>query len=79
MEALNIVADATGNAIFRQAIKDSARGVEKGRSLSTMLSSSGIFPPILYQMVAVGEGTGELDKTLVKVSSFFKGEAEAAV
>ena len=79
VEALNIVADATGNVIFRQAIKDSARGVEKGRSLSTMLSSSGVFPPILYQMVAVGEGTGKLDKTLVKVSSFFKGEAAAAV
>jgi len=79
VEALNIVADATGNIVFRQAIKNSARGVEKGRSLSTMLSSSGVFPPILYQMVAVGEGTGKLDETLVKVSSFFKGEAETAV
>jgi len=79
VEALDIVADVADNSVFYKAIKSTARGVEKGRSLSQMLSSSGVFPPIFYQMTAVGEGTGKLDETLEKVSVYFKGEAEAAV
>jgi len=79
VEALDIVADVANNSVFRKAIKSAARGVEKGRSLSQMLSVSGVFPPIFYQMTAVGEGTGKLDETLEKVSIYFKGEAEAAV
>jgi len=79
VEALDIVADVANNSIFRKAIKSAARGVEKGRPLSQMLSLSGVFPPIFYQMTAVGEGTGKLDETLEKVSIYFKGEAEAAV
>jgi type IV pilus assembly protein PilC len=79
VEALDIVAESVGNAVFREAIKQSARGVEKGRSLSGMMANFTVFPPILYQMVAVGEGTGRLDESLEKVSSFFKDEAETAV
>ncbi|PIS15083.1 hypothetical protein COT63_01845 [Candidatus Shapirobacteria bacterium CG09_land_8_20_14_0_10_38_17] len=79
VEALNIVADVAGNSVFAKAIKSAAQGVEKGRPLSQMLSLSGVFPPIFYQMTAVGEGTGKLDETLEKVSIYFKGEAEVAV
>jgi len=79
VEALDIVADVANNSVFRKAIKSAARGVEKGRPLSQMLSLSGVFPPIFYQMTAVGEGAGKLDETLEKVSLYFKGEAEAAV
>ena len=79
VEALDIVADVADNSVFYKAIKSTARGMEKGRSLSQMLSSSGVFPPIFYQMTAGGEGTGKLDETLEKVSVYFKGEAEAAV
>ncbi len=79
VEALDIVSEAVGNRLFREKIKQAARGVEKGRALSTMLSDSELFPPILYQMVAVGEGTGKMDEALKKISGFFKSEAEAAV
>ncbi|MDD3679649.1 MAG: type II secretion system F family protein [Candidatus Shapirobacteria bacterium] len=79
VEALDIVAESLGNLIFRDAMKQSARGVEKGRSLSGMMANFSVFPPILYQMVAVGEGTGKIDESLEKVSTFFKGEAETAV
>ena len=79
VEALDIVADVANNSIFYKAIRSAARGVEKGQPLSQMLSMSGVFPPIFYQMTAVGEGTGKLDETLEKVSIYFKGEAEAAV
>lgn len=78
-EALDIVADVANNKVYRQAIRSAARGVEKGQPLSQLLSLSGVFPPILYQMVAVGEGTGKMDETLEKVSIYFKGEAETAV
>ncbi|KUK79551.1 MAG: type II secretion system F domain protein [Microgenomates bacterium 39_7] len=79
VEALDIIANSVGNLVFRDAIKQCARGVEKGRSLSGMMANFSIFPPILYQMVAVGEGTGKIDESLEKVSTFFKGEAETAV
>jgi type II secretory pathway component PulF len=79
VEALDIIAESVGNLVFRDALKQCARGVEKGRSLSNMMASFSVFPPILYQMVAVGEGTGKIDESLEKVSSFFKGEAETAV
>ncbi len=79
VEALDIIANSVGNLVFRDAIKQCARGVEKGRSLSGMMANFSVFPPILYQMVAVGEGTGKIDESLEKVSSFFKGEAETAV
>ena len=79
VEALDIISDSVGNLIFHDAVKKCARGVEKGRSLSNIMASFEVFPPILYQMVAVGEGTGKLDESLEKVSTFFKGEAETAV
>ncbi|MGI6278505.1 MAG: type II secretion system F family protein [Patescibacteria group bacterium] len=79
VEALDIIANSVGNLVFRDAIKQCARGVEKGRSLSGMMANFSVFPPILYQMVAVGEGTGKIDESLEKVSTFFKGEAETAV
>jgi type IV pilus assembly protein PilC len=80
VEALDIVAGVANNSLFRETIKAAARGVEKGRSLSEMLSLSGeIIPPIFYQMVAVGEGTGNLDEALAKVATYFKSETEAAI
>ena len=79
VEALDIIAEAVGNLVFRDALKQCARGVEKGRPLSSLMANFAVFPPIFYQMVAVGEGTGKLDDSLEKVSAFFKGEAETAV
>jgi type II secretory pathway component PulF len=79
VEALDIISESVGNLVFHDAVKKCARGVEKGRSLSNMMASFDVFPPILYQMAAVGEGTGKLDESLEKVSTFFKGEAETAV
>jgi len=79
VDALDIVAGVVNNSIFHQAVKEAARGVEKGRSLSQMLAHTGVFPPILYQMVAVGEGTGRMDESLEKVSRYFKEEAEQMV
>jgi len=53
--------------------------VEKGQSLGTALDQEGIFPPILVQMALVGEQTGHLDDTLMRLSKYFEMESELAI
>ena len=79
IEALNIVAEASGNTVFEQAIKASAKKVEKGAPLSTCLADYEVFPPIVPQMVAVGERTGKLDEVLSRIAINFEEESEIAV
>ena len=79
LEALSIVSDAIDDPIYRDALKDAARQVERGASLSTPLKADPHFPPLLSQMVAVGEETGKLDEVLMKVSNFFESETEIAL
>lgn len=79
VEALNIVVDSFSSPLYRDAIERSIEKVEKGFSLATALAQEGIFPPILPQMIAVGEETGKIDEVLQKVSVYFEQEAEMAV
>lgn len=80
LEALNVVADAVGNVIISDAIRASAVQVEKGFPLAYALSQQGeVFPPMLYQMLSVGEETGKLDEVLGKVSHVFEVESEQQV
>ncbi len=79
LQALQIVSGASSNVIFREAMEESARQVEKGVPLSQSLSSYKVFPPILSQMIAVGEETGKLDDVLMKLSKYFEAESENAV
>lgn len=76
IEALQIVAKASGNTLFSDAVLAAARQVERGYSLSQPLSGNPIFPPIVFQMVKTGESTGKLDEILLKLSLYFEGEAE---
>lgn len=79
LEALEIVAKTAGNVIFEQSLKATAEGVEKGLPLATMLAKETLFPPLLSQMVSVGEETGQLSAILVKVARHFESESEQAV
>lgn len=79
VEALDIVQNSLGNSIFEKAIKEASLEVEKGIPLADTLARSGVFPPILPQMVAVGEETGKLDEVLGRVSTYFEQEADVAV
>jgi type IV pilus assembly protein PilC len=79
LDALGIVSDAIDDPIYRDSLKDAAKQVERGVSLSTPLKADPHFPPILSQMVAVGEETGKLDEVLMKVSNFFESETEIAL
>ena len=77
LQALDIVADTTGNEVLARAahaVKDSVKG---GESMSAPLKEHDVFPPMVVQMIAVGEDTGALDQMLDKVSDFYDQEIES--
>jgi len=79
LDSLSIVGEAIENILFRESIEAASKQVERGVNLSVPLREDKNFPPILSQMIAVGEETGKLDEVLSKVSQFFESEAEATV
>lgn len=79
LDALSIVVDSTDNSVFQGAFSAVSRKVEKGQSMGTALEQEGIFPPILVQMSQVGEQTGNLDDTLLRLSKYFEMESEMSV
>jgi type IV pilus assembly protein PilC len=79
LQALDIVSDTVNNAVISRAIKDVQGSVREGESLATPLSRHRTFPPMVVQMMGVGEETGALDAMLSKVADFYDQEVEAAV
>lgn len=79
VESLVETADIAGNYQFKNAILDTSSRVEKGVSVGEALSFYNIFPPILIQLVKVGEQTGKLDETLLRASEYFESEVDQAV
>lgn len=79
LEALKIAGETATNATHRQAVSKAASTVEKGGTLSKALGADDSFPPIIPQMVSVGEETGKMDEVLDKVSHFFEQEVEQEV
>ncbi len=79
VEALNIVSGAVGNVVVEKDVKRIAKQVEKGFPVSISFSESLVFPPIVGQMVAVGEETGKMDDVLSKLEHFFGSESEQKV
>jgi type IV pilus assembly protein PilC len=77
LQALDIVADTSGNAVVAKAIRDVQESVRQGESLVKPLADHPIFPPMVVQMMAVGEDTGALDDMLTKISDFYDQEVEA--
>ncbi len=79
MEGLEIVARIAGNKIVENAIMDARTSVGEGKTLSEPLGKTGVFPPMVVQMINVGEATGALDVMLGKIADFFDDEVDAAV
>jgi type IV pilus assembly protein PilC len=79
MEALDIVADTAGNAVVAQAINEARERVRVGESVSAALMTHEVFPPMVVQMMAVGEETGALDEMLDKIGDFYDAEVSATV
>ncbi|OGD84016.1 hypothetical protein A2572_00610 [Candidatus Collierbacteria bacterium RIFOXYD1_FULL_40_9] len=79
LDALQIVAGTLGSIVFGMQIKQAGTFVEKGLGLSEAITRLEGFPPILSQMVAVGEETGKLDEILAKLSHYYESESEVKI
>jgi type IV pilus assembly protein PilC len=77
LQALEIVSDTTGNIVLTRAVRDVQESVRSGESLAGPLKNHAVFPPMVVQMMAVGEDTGALDGMLHKISEFYDQEVEA--
>jgi type II secretory pathway component PulF len=79
LEALKVVRDTLGNELLGREIDVVAEKVKRGEPVADPLEASGYFPPLLVQIVAVGEQTGKLDELLLNAADTFDAEADAAV
>ncbi|RJR15202.1 type II secretion system F family protein [Candidatus Microgenomates bacterium] len=79
LDALRILTDSTGNMLYHDALAEIKKKVEKGASLGILFNQFPIFPPILSQMVKVGEETGKLDESLIKLSYYFESDSDQKI
>lgn len=79
LEALNVTSRAVGNVVFEKSIQDAAEEVKNGATLSSVIDKNPLFPPIVSQMLAVGEETGQTDQVLSKVADFYEEEVNVAI
>lgn len=79
LDGLKIIIDTTDNSVYKLAYANISKKVEKGQSFGNSLDQEGVFPPILVQMSIVGEQTGHLDDTLLRLSRYFEMESEIAI
>ncbi len=79
LEALEITSETVGNSVMEHAVLDVQSRVEQGESLAAPMLDHNIFPPMVSQMIAVGEETGAVDTMLERVGHFYEREVEATV
>lgn len=79
LDALNITAKTAGNMVLHNAIKKSMVSIAEGETITQPLKEVGVFPPMVTQMISVGEKTGGLDEMLSKIADFYDDEVDAAV
>ena len=79
MQALEITGKTAGNAVVEESMGHVIDSVKSGGTISQPLKGSRVFPPMVSQMVAVGEETGALDAMLSKVADFYEDEVDAAI
>ncbi len=79
LDALDIVAKTAGNKTIELAVYDVRSAIKEGRTMAAPLTESGVFPPMVCSMIAVGESTGALDSMMVKIADFYDDEVDEAV
>jgi type IV pilus assembly protein PilC len=79
LTGLSVAATVTGNSVMELGLHQVTSDVEDGRPLSDTLRASGLFPPIVTQMIKVGESTGSLDTMLEKIADLFEQEVDRVV
>ena len=79
LDGLEITAKTAGNAIIEDAIMETRASIERGETVSKPLQETKVFPPMVTQMIGVGEATGALDMMLAKIADFYEDEVDTAV
>jgi len=79
LDALEITAKTAGNKVIYNAIRRAVTAIAQGDTIAQPLQDTGVFPPMVVQMISVGEKTGGLDEMLEKVADFYEDEVDAAV
>lgn len=79
LQGLDITSKTAGNKVLQLAIEDTSRSISQGDTIAEPLRKSGVFPPMVVQMIGIGEQTGALDEMLSKVADFYDDEVDSAV
>jgi type IV pilus assembly protein PilC len=79
LDGLDITARTSGNAVVEDAILATRKSIEGGDTISAPLKETAVFPPMVVQMIGVGEATGALDTMLSKIADFYEEEVDTAV
>src|SRR5574337_268826 len=79
LDGLNITATTAGNKIVEEAIINTRSSIAEGKTIAVPLQASGVFPPMVVQMISVGEQSGSLDSMLEKIGDFYDAEVDQAV
>ncbi|MBI5906423.1 type II secretion system F family protein [Candidatus Saccharibacteria bacterium] len=79
LESLEVTSKAVGNKVIQKELMDVAQAVKNGQPLGKQLSAAPFFPPIVGQMMSVGEETGKIDQILLKVADFYEEEVDAVI
>jgi type IV pilus assembly protein PilC len=79
LDSLDIVATTAGNAVIEKELRKARMSIAEGQTVAEPLGKSGVFPPMVVQMISVGEATGALDEMLSKIADFYDEEVDIAV
>jgi type IV pilus assembly protein PilC len=79
LDGLDITAKTAGNSVIEDAIMTTRKSIERGETISVPLKDTKVFPPMVTQMIGVGEATGALDTMLAKIADFYEEEVDTAV
>ena len=79
LAGLEITARTAGNKVISEAIMTARASIREGETVAAPLKTSGVFPPMVVQMISVGEQTGALDEMLTKIAAFYESEVDTAV
>ena len=79
LQGLEITSRTAGNRVIQKAIEDTSQAISQGETIAVPLKASGVFPPMVTQMIGIGEQTGALDEMLSKIADFYDDEVDSAV
>jgi type IV pilus assembly protein PilC len=79
LDALDICAKTAGNLVVEEAVISTKEAISEGKTIAEPLEETGVFPPMVVQMISVGEATGALDAMLNKIADFYDDEVDTAV